>query len=74
MKKFHKEERVQNSSFSDFQGTITSLSGHASNITSLMFVETDQHFLVSTGKDQRIKIWKQDRLVGDININVIFSL
>jgi WD40 repeat protein len=57
-----------------FEGTIMTLSGHEGGVNSLDIGEFDEHLLISTGMDNRIKIWLQDKLVGDANVNVCLYL
>ena len=47
---------------------------HKSPLTALLMVEFDNRYLLATGVDGRIKIWKGEEIVCDSNINVHFKL
>lgn len=49
---------------------------HNGNITSLKIIEFDSHLLVTCGNDERVKIWNEDILLCDcnINVNIVISL
>lgn len=53
---------------------ISSLPGHKGEISSLTIGEFDEHLLISSGYDNRIKVWLKEKLVGDLNVNVILLL
>ena len=53
-----------------FEGKIATLAGHNGGINSLDIGEFDEHLLISTGSDNRVKVWENGRLIGDVNINV----
>lgn len=55
----------------DINCKITTLFGHKGQISSLAIGEFDEHLLISSGYDNRVKVWLKDRLVGDLNVNVI---
>lgn len=50
------------------------LSGHKGQISSLTIGEFDEHLLISSGYDNRVKVWLKDKLVGDLNVNVTIIL
>jgi WD40 repeat protein len=54
----------------DLGNKILSLPGHSGGVNSLDIGEFDEHLLISTGMDNRIKVWLKDKLVGDVNANV----
>ena len=54
----------------EYQAIVSCMPGHKGGVTSLRMTQFDQHFLISTGLDNRVKIWKEHTLLGDTNINV----
>ena len=36
--------------------------------------EFEEHVLVSTGKDERVKLWRKGELIADWNVNVLIRL
>ena len=59
---------------SDTNCKITALPGHKGEVSSLVIGEFDEHLLISSGYDNRVKVWLKDRLVGDLNVNVIILI
>jgi len=46
------------------------LAGHSGGVSSLSVAEFDEHLLISTGNDNKVKIWQNGKLTGDLSINV----
>jgi hypothetical protein len=70
LKKLINVTECKNDDCQEFQGPAVELGGHSSGMTSLEVAEFEEHLLISTGKDQRIKIWREGQLVADLNVNV----
>lgn len=47
---------------------------HNGEITSLSVGEFDEYFLVSTGADNRVKVWQKGQLMADFNVNVPYLI
>jgi hypothetical protein len=52
------------------EGYAVTFEAHKGNLTGMSIVRLDECFLISIGMDEKLKIWKENRLICDWNVNV----